>query len=146
MKKNFLLSLAITTGLVITGFASNVNAGNVKDTAFEFYFSRTGGIAYSNNIRPKYDSTPTYFKFGWIKDGAGGYKVKVVDQNGSGFSRTWWSRYFNDSVPSGTQSWISSYAYEDRGYGVKVKLHAEGGGGTGVWNSGGLWSPDSVRR
>lgn len=145
MKKKFLLSLVIAAGLGITGFSTNANAGNVKDTSYKFYFSPSGSIAHTE-ARPKYDATPAYMKFGWIQDGAGGYRVKVVDKSCHDFSRFWWSRDFDEYVPSGTESWISSYAYEDRGYGVQVRLEAEGSGGSGMWSTGGLWSPDSVKR
>lgn len=147
MKKNFLVSLALVGGLAITGFATTAYAGNISDTSYQFYISTSGSVAHTT-ARPKYDATSAYMKFGWIQDGAGAYRVKVVDSNGYDFTKFWWSQYFNDYTPTGTQAWISNYAYEDRGYGVNVKLKAEGQGGAvsgGIWSTGGVWSPDSVR-
>lgn len=135
-------------GLGSTGFLTTVNAQNVKDTNFIFNLSVRGSVSHTE-ARPKHNATPSYMRFDWIQDGAGGYRVKVVDQNMHNFSRYWWSRTFSDHLPSGTKAWISSYAFEDRGYGVKVRLHADGGGGVvrgGIWKTGGVWSPDSVRR
>ncbi len=146
MKKKILLSLALVVGLAITGFATIAEAGDISDRPFKFYFSMKGSVAHTER-RAKYDSTSAYMRFGWIQDGAGGYHVKVVDENSNDFSKTWWSRSFNEYVPNGTEEWIPNYAYEDRGYGVKVKLRGEGHGGavsSGIWSTGGDWSPDSV--
>lgn len=148
MKKKLLLSLALVVGLGSTGFLTTVNAQNVKDTAYKFHLSVKGSVAHTE-VRPKHNATPSYMKYGWTQAGGGSYKVKVVDQNMNNFSRFWWSRDFGPSTQPGTKSWISSYAFEDRGYGVKVRLHAEGSGGTvagGIWQTGGVWSPDSVPR
>lgn len=146
MKKKFLVSLALVAGLGITGFAATANAGNISDTAYKFYISTSGSVAHTER-RPKYDATSAYMQFGWIQNGAGGYKVKVVDANGYDFSRYWWSQSFNEYTPSGTVAYIPNNAYEDRGYGVNVKLEAQGQGGAvsgGIWSTGGLWSPDSI--
>lgn len=146
MKKKILLSLLLVAGLGITGFATTAEAGNISDKPFTFYFSMNGSVAHTE-ARPKYDATSAYMKFGWIQDGAGGYHVKVVDANGNYFSKTWTSRAFNEYVPEGTEEWIPNHAYEDRGYGVQVKLKGEGHGGavsSGIWSTGGLWSPDSI--
>ncbi|WP_346893715.1 hypothetical protein [Clostridium sp. UBA871] len=146
MKKKILLSLLLVAGLGITGFATTAEAGDISDKPFKFYFSINGSIN-STDRRSKYDSTSAYMRMDWIEKGAGEYRVKVVDENGKNFSKTWWSRYFSYGTPRGTEARIANHAYEDRGYGVKIKLQGEGHGGavsSGIWSTSGVWSPDSV--
>ncbi|WP_346887715.1 hypothetical protein [Clostridium sp. UBA1056] len=145
MKKKFLLTLALVVGLGITGFATTADAGNIKDEPYKFYISSSGSINHTD-ARPKYDATSAYMMFDYISLSGygGGYHVKVVDEKGNDFSKFWWSPYFTYDTPFRTEAWIPNHAYEDRGYGVQVKLKAEGSGGAGIWHSTGWWSPDSV--
>ncbi|WP_346887717.1 hypothetical protein [Clostridium sp. UBA1056] len=143
MKKKFLLTLALVAGLGITGFATTADAGNIKDEPYKFNIHSGGSLTYTD-ARPKYDDTSAYIRFDWLQNGGGGYHVKVVDARGNDFSKSWWSSYITVLTKPGEEQWIRNYAYEDRGYGVLVKLEAEGHGGTGIWSSTGVWSPDSV--
>lgn len=145
MRKKFLVSLALVAGIGITGFATTAFAGDIVDKGFTFYISTSGSVAHTER-RAKYDATSAYMRFDWIQDGAGGYRVKVVDRDGNDFSKFWWYDNFNEYTV-GKETWLKNYAYEDRGRGVEVKIKAEGQGGAvsgGIWSTGGVWSPDSV--
>lgn len=144
MNKKFLVSLTLVVGLGITGFATTAYAGNTEDKLYTFNFSSSGSVAYTQGSREKQDATSAYMQFINMSSSGGRYRAKVVDSNGNDFSRIIWSRYFYESTPSATATFIGNYAYEDRGYGVLVKLKAEGDGGTGIWTTNGWWSPDSV--
>ncbi|WP_346887719.1 hypothetical protein [Clostridium sp. UBA1056] len=146
MKKKFLLTLALVAGLGITGFATTADAGNIKDEPYKFYISSSGSIAHTD-IRPKYDDTSAYIRHDYLERTAysnNAYKVAVVDSNGNYFSKTWWTPYFYCFSYPPTEAWIPNHAYEDKGYGVQVRLRAEGEGGSGIWSATGVWSPDSV--
>lgn len=140
MQKKILVSLALVAGLGITGFTSTANAGNISDSEYKYNFTTSGNTAYTN-ARSKYDSTSSYMRLCEMENGPGSFKVKVVKANTSDFSRYWWSDSFTNV---GQQQYISNYAYEDVGYGVPVRMKAEGHGGSTTCICKVKWSPDSI--
>ncbi|MEK5390619.1 hypothetical protein NSQ59_09670 [Margalitia sp. FSL K6-0131] len=93
--------------------------------------------------RPKYDSTSAWMK---LKDLSGfatnpSYTASVVKENYSNFSKTWYYTFSKSNINQGV--YLSNHAYEDNGYGVKVRIKAVGDGNNSFYGSGD-WSPDSI--
>ncbi|GGI65004.1 hypothetical protein ACFQOY_08810 [Enterococcus alcedinis] len=143
--KKIILSSVITLGILatsigsISALADGIDAyGNSSDTSFDYNFAPGLGSTRYTASRVKYDATSAYMKL-QSRTKKQNYTASVVDSNNKNFSQTW----FVEVKTIGTEYFIPNNAYEDQGYGVKVRIKAHTGDLFGFGASG-VWSPDSV--
>mgnify|MGYP006964238281 CR=1 FL=1 len=132
--KSIVTSFVMLVALV---FAFDSYAGNTNDTSFNFNFSDLSFERYTD-AREKYDKSPAYI---YIKNMSINrtVAVRVVFEDHSSTSL---KKIYYISNPR-TKECISSNAYEDRGYGTKIRLRLDRQG-VGSMYANGWWSPDST--
>lgn len=111
-------------------------AKNNADTIWSWGFGSFSGARYTE-AREKHDDTSIYFYVERFETTNGKMRISVVDENRNQFSYT----KVQEVIEPGMYC-LSSYAYEDRGYGVKVRVRGDRIGQTSI-NANGVWSPDS---
>lgn len=112
-------------------------ASNHTDTAWNFNFTVFDKVEYTT-ARAKQDDTSAYMIL-TSRSKAQRFTASVVDSSYKNFTKTW----YQDIVNVNQDYFVPNYAYEDRGYDVKVRIKATTGDFTG-FDANGLWSPDSI--
>ncbi|WP_369902177.1 hypothetical protein [Bacillus manliponensis] len=126
---------------LLAGFAqTNAHAAsNHSDKEYYFEFDDFNSSASQDTgSRVKYNTTSVYMKSNYV---GGDYKFSGHVRKSDGTDVSGGKRY---SFGDGTTQYMTNYAVEKYGSGVKVKVRGEAG-----WNvvrvaAGGVWSPDSV--
>lgn len=143
--KKILVGVMMSGLVLVTGVASqNAFAKDTTDSNFSFTFSGNG-TAYTDGSRKKEDSSSVYMKLNSIYDGDPTFAAEVVDGSGNYFSKRYPKVHFSEyDLNSG--KYLLNNAYEERGYGVYVKVRADGTRNTAnsTWKANGVWSPDSI--
>lgn len=137
--KKWMVSTAITAGVLGVGTITALAANNHDDTTFSFNFkpSITGSTVYTS-ARSKYDASSAYM-MAQSRSKTQSYTASVVNGSNGNFSQTWYVEI--QSLNHGY--YIPNNGYEDQGYGVSVKIKGHTGDLFG-FHVDGVWSPDSV--
>ncbi len=131
VKSIFILTLCFMIQPVLANAKSNH-----ADTKFNFSFSFFNRTQYTN-ARPKYNATSAYIQMK-KRSKKVSFSASVVDSNYKGLSKTWY--YKIGTIDKGV--YVANYAYEDRGYGVNIRIKATTDGA--AFSTSGNWSPDSI--
>ena len=143
--KKILVGVMMSGLVLVTGVASqHAFAKDNTDSAFNFTFSGNG-TAYTDGSRRKEDSSAVYMKLNSIFDGDPTFAAEVVDGSGNYFAKRYPKVTFAEST-IGRGQYLYNNAYEEKGYGVFVKVRADGTRNTAnsTWKANGVWSPDSL--
>lgn len=134
---------AVLAGAMTLSIGSMTSfASNYSDTAFTFNFDIGTNVAYTL-ARAKDDNTSAYMKLQKLQGGTNPtYTASVVKENYTNFSKTWYYSFSSANINQGR--YLSNYAYEDDGAGVKVRIKATRGADPNGFYGSGLWSPDSL--
>lgn len=137
MKKVFRSLLTVLCSVFMVGaIVIPVYAGNNTDTSWDWHMPGYSFERYTP-AREKWDASPVYFKVDQAQVYGGSVLIRVFFEDGSAPSYQQ-SKYVK--VPG--VYCLSSYAYEDQGYGTRVKVRGDRQGAYEMRLSG-VWSPDS---
>ena len=120
--------------LALIGYTSY--AANTNNENFNFNFSRLSFAQYTN-AREKEDASPIFMYVKTLTSNRSFY-ARVVNEDGS---NTTYSPKYKITYPN-KKYCLHSNAYENKGYGVKVRIRADRIE-VGKMSAGGFWSSDS---
>lgn len=129
-----IVSTVLISFLVLIGYTSY--AANTNNENFNFNFSSFSFAQYTN-AREKEDASPIFMYVKTLTPNRSFY-ARVVNKDGS---FTTYSPKYKITYPN-QKYCLHSNAYENKGYGVKVKIRADRIGNAQM-SAGGFWSADS---